>query len=132
MESSKFLTWIFSFNNELYHSNEKAFGVNYFCDLSAKYKAKTWEIAFVANNLTGISTYEQIFVSSSTHSYTMTKKIQSRKIYSYWGFAIISVALIAIYQVSWLWGLYQNQKDSLETQISSLMSKDYNVIKKHI
>ena len=51
--------WMISLHNELYHSSEKDFGVNWFCDASLSYKA-------------GISCYERIRVSSTLQSYTLT------------------------------------------------------------
>ncbi len=45
------------------------------------------------------------------------------RIYRLWGVAILCVALIAAYEAYWLWGLYHSQRQSLETQISSLVSK---------
>ena len=44
--------WMISLHNELYHSSEKDFGVNWFCD--------------------AISCYERIRVSSTLQSYTLT------------------------------------------------------------
>lgn len=64
--------WLFSLNNEIYHSNEKSFGVNHFCDFSIAYKAKSWELSLNARNIIGSSIYEQIFISSANRSYSMT------------------------------------------------------------
>ena len=65
--------WIFSLNNEIYHSNEKSFGVNCFCDISIGYKSKKWELSLVADNIIGNSVYEQVNVSSITRFYSMTR-----------------------------------------------------------
>ncbi len=65
--------WLFSWNNEIYHSNEKTFGVNCFCDFSVGYKAKRWELSLSAENLIGTSEYEQVTVSSTTRFYSMTR-----------------------------------------------------------
>lgn len=65
--------WIFSLNNEIYHSNEKSFGVNSFCDISVGYKSKKWELSLVADNIIGNSVYEQVNVSSITRFYSMTR-----------------------------------------------------------
>ncbi|MDN0054141.1 carboxypeptidase-like regulatory domain-containing protein [Bacteroides caecigallinarum] len=65
--------WIFSMNNEIYHSNEKSFGVNSFCDISVGYKSKKWELSLVADNIIGNSVYEQVNVSSITRFYSMTR-----------------------------------------------------------
>lgn len=65
--------WIFSLNNEIYHSNEKSFGVNCFCDISVGYKSKKWELSLVADNIIGNSVYEQVNVSSITRFYSMTR-----------------------------------------------------------
>lgn len=59
-------------NNELYHSSEKDFGVNWFCDLGIGYKADRWELTLSASNIAGISEYRRIRVSSDIRSYTMT------------------------------------------------------------
>ena len=64
--------WMISLHNELYHSSEKDFGVNWFCDASVSYKADRWEVSLVGRNLAGISCYERIRVSSTLQSYTMT------------------------------------------------------------
>lgn len=65
--------WIFSLNNEIYHSNEKSFGVNSFCGISVGYKSKKWELSLVADNIIGNSVYEQVNVSSITRFYSMTR-----------------------------------------------------------
>lgn len=65
--------WIFSLNNEIYHSNEKSFGVNSFCDIFVGYKSKKWELSLVADNIIGNSVYEQVNVSSITRFYSMTR-----------------------------------------------------------
>lgn len=65
--------WIFSLNNEIYHSNEKSFGVNCFCDISVGYKSKKWELSLMADNIIGNSVYEQVNVSSITRFYSMTR-----------------------------------------------------------
>lgn len=64
--------WMISLHNELYHSSEKDFGVNWFCDASLSYKADRWEVSLVGRNLAGISCYERIRVSSTLQSYTLT------------------------------------------------------------
>ena len=64
--------WMISLHNELYHSSEKDFGVNWFCDASLSYKADRWEVSLVGRNLAGISRYERIRVSSTLQSYTLT------------------------------------------------------------
>lgn len=64
--------WIFSIENELYHSNEKGFGLNYFCDLSLKYRRGRWEISLLANNIVGTSEYRRLTISATTRSYTLT------------------------------------------------------------
>lgn len=64
--------WMLSWNNELYHSSEKSFGLNYFCDLSLSYRAKRWELSLLANNVIGTSRYRQITVSSTLQSSMLT------------------------------------------------------------
>lgn len=64
--------WMFSVNNELYHSSEKDFGMNWFCDLSLGYKARRWELSLLVDNVIGISEYRRIRVSSAMQSCTLT------------------------------------------------------------
>ena len=61
-----------SWNNELYHSSEEGFGLNYFCDLSLSYRTNRWEITLSANNVIGTGEYRQRVVSSTLQSYTLT------------------------------------------------------------
>ena len=61
-----------SWRNELYHSSEKNFGVNWFSDLSVSYKADRWEISLIGSNIVGTSQYERVRVSSTMQSYTLT------------------------------------------------------------
>ena len=64
--------WMLSWNNELYHSSEEGFGLNYFCDLSLSYRTNRWEITLSANNVIGTAEYRQRVVSSTLQSYTLT------------------------------------------------------------
>ena len=64
--------WMLSWNNELYHSSEAGFVLNYFCDLSLSYRANRWEITLSANNVIGTAEYRQRVVSSTLQSYTLT------------------------------------------------------------
>ena len=64
--------WMVSWQNELYHSSERDFGVNWFSDLSVSYKADRWEVSLIGNNIVGTSQYERIRVSSTVQSYTLT------------------------------------------------------------
>ena len=64
--------WMLSLFNEVYHSSEKDFGINWFCDASLSYKAKRWELSLVGRNLAGTAQYERIRVSSTLQTYTMT------------------------------------------------------------
>lgn len=64
--------WMLSWRNELYHSSEKDFGVNWFSDLSVSYKADRWEILLIGSNIVGTSQYERVRVSSTVQSYTLT------------------------------------------------------------
>ena len=64
--------WMISLHNELYHSSEKDFGVNWFCDASLSYKADRWEVSLVGRNLVGTSQYERVHISSAVQSYTLT------------------------------------------------------------
>ena len=64
--------WMLSWNNELYHSSEKSFGLNYFCDVALSYRAKRWELSLLVNNVAGTSEYRRRVVSSTLQSYTLT------------------------------------------------------------
>ena len=64
--------WMLSWNNELYHSSEKSFGLNYFCDVSLSYQTKRWELSLLVNNVAGTSEYRRRTVSSTLQSYTLT------------------------------------------------------------
>ena len=64
--------WMVSWRNELYHSSERDFGVNWFSDLSVSYKADRWEISLIGSNIVGTSQYERVRVSSTVQSYTLT------------------------------------------------------------
>lgn len=64
--------WMVSWRNELYHSSERDFGVNWFSDLSVSYKADRWEISLIGSNILGTSQYERVRVSSTVQSYTLT------------------------------------------------------------
>ena len=64
--------WMLSWDNELYHSSEKSFGLNYFCDVSLSYRTKRWELSLLVNNVAGTSEYRRRAVSSTLQSYTLT------------------------------------------------------------
>ena len=64
--------WMLSWDNELYHSSEKSFGLNYFCNVSLSYRTKRWELSLLANNVAGTSEYRRRVVSSTLQSYTLT------------------------------------------------------------
>ena len=64
--------WMLSWNNELYHSSEEGFGLNYFCDLSLSYRTNRWEITLSASNVIGTAEYRQRVVSSTLQSCTLT------------------------------------------------------------
>ena len=64
--------WMLSLENEMYHSNEKGFGLNFFSDLALGYKTDRWELNLMANNIIGTSEYKRIAVSAMMQSYTLT------------------------------------------------------------
>lgn len=64
--------WVISVMNELYHSSDRGFGLNYFCDLSLSYMTDRWEVSLLANNLVGTSQYRRMTVSADLLSYTLT------------------------------------------------------------
>lgn len=71
--------WMFTINNELYHSNDKGFGLNYFCDVSLHYKKDRWEISLLGNNIIGTSEYRHVSISATIQSYTLTY-LRSREV----------------------------------------------------
>lgn len=64
--------WMISMDNELYHSNDRGFGLNYFCDISLGYKADRWEISLLAKNVIGTSEYKHVTVSATLQAHTLT------------------------------------------------------------
>ncbi len=64
--------WMLSWDNELYHSSEPGFGLNYFCNLALSYRTKRWELSLLANNVAGTAEYRRRVVSSTLQSYTLT------------------------------------------------------------
>ena len=65
--------WMLSVNNELFHTNEKGVGANYFLDLALSYKAKRWEISLTANNIIGTSELERRILGNTVESYSITR-----------------------------------------------------------
>lgn len=64
--------WMLSLENEMYHSNEKEFGLNFFSDISLGYKTNRWKLNFGVNNIIGTSEYKRMAVSAMMQSYTLT------------------------------------------------------------
>lgn len=64
--------WMLSLENEMYHSNDKGFGLNFFSDLALGYKTDRWELKLMANNIIGTSEYKRMAVSAMMQSYTLT------------------------------------------------------------
>lgn len=57
---------------DVYHSNEKDYGVNSFLDLSAGYKRGKWEISCAVRNVVGTNEYRQVRISSTLQTYSIT------------------------------------------------------------
>ncbi len=65
--------WMLSARNELFHSNDRGAGTNYFLDIAASYKAKRWELALTASNLIGTSRFERRTLSNTIEAYDITR-----------------------------------------------------------
>lgn len=57
---------------DVYHSNEKDYGMNSFLDLSAGYKRGKWEISCAARNVAGTNEYRKVRISSTLQTYSIT------------------------------------------------------------
>lgn len=58
--------------NELFHTNDKSVGTNYFLDFAISYKVKQWELSLTANNLIGTSEFERRTLGNTIESYSVT------------------------------------------------------------
>ena len=65
--------WIISIKNELFHTNDKSVGTNYFLDFAISYKVKQWELSLTANNLIGTSEFERRTLGNTIESYSVTR-----------------------------------------------------------
>lgn len=57
---------------DVYHSNEKDYGVNSFLDIFAGYKRGKWEISCSARNVVGTNEYRQVRISSTLQTNSIT------------------------------------------------------------
>ena len=57
---------------DVYHSNEKDYGVNSFLDICAGYKRGKWEISCSARNVVGTNEYRQVRISSTLQTNSIT------------------------------------------------------------
>lgn len=64
--------WMISIKNELFHTNDKSVGTNYFLDFAISYKVKQWELSLTANNLIGTSEFERRTLGNTIESYSVT------------------------------------------------------------
>ena len=58
---------------DVYHSNEKDYGVNSFLDICAGYKRGKWEISCSARNVVGTNEYRQVRISSTLQTNSITE-----------------------------------------------------------
>lgn len=63
--------WQIECRNEFYHSNDKTISNNYFCDIKASYRTKTFEVGATATNIFGTTDYERHIINSYTRAYTV-------------------------------------------------------------
>ncbi len=75
--------WMLSIKNELFHTNDKSIGTNYFLDFAINYKVKQWELALTANNIIGTSEFERRIFGNTIESYSMTR-LRPREILVKW------------------------------------------------
>lgn len=76
--------WTISLKNDLFHSDEHGFGINYFCDFVLGYKTKCWELSFTTNNLIGTSRFEQRMLGNMVETYSVTH-LRPREFIVKWG-----------------------------------------------
>ena len=57
---------------DVYHSNEKDYGVNSFLDIYAGYKRGKWEISCTARNVVGTNEYRQVRITSTLQTNNIT------------------------------------------------------------
>lgn len=76
-----------SWNNELLHTNKKALGTNYFCDMSLDYKGEHSEFSIAVNNIIGKSKSERISLTDTMRTYSVTR-LRPREFIVKWSFDI--------------------------------------------
>lgn len=64
--------WMVGLKNELFHNNERSYGVNYYCDAVASYKTKRWELSLSINNLFDTSQMNRRMIGETMETYTVT------------------------------------------------------------
>ena len=72
-----------SIKNELFHTNDKSVGTNYFLDFAISYKVKQWELSLTANNLIGTSEFECRTLGNTIESYSVTR-LRPREFLAKW------------------------------------------------
>lgn len=75
--------WMISIKNELFHTNDKSVGTNYFLDFAISYKVKQWELSLTANNLIGTSEFERRTLGNTIESYSVTR-LRPREFLAKW------------------------------------------------
>lgn len=75
--------WMLSIKNELFHTNDKSIGTNYFLDFAISYKVKQWELSLTANNIIGTSEFERRILGNTIESYSITR-LRPREILVKW------------------------------------------------
>lgn len=72
-----------SIKNELFHTNDKSIGTNYFLDLAISYKSKHWELSLAADNIIGSSRFECRTLGNTIELYSVTR-LRQRDILAKW------------------------------------------------
>ena len=79
--------WQIECMNEYYHSNDNTISNNYFCDIKASYRTKTYEVGVTCTNIFGTTDYERHIVNSFTRAFTMNI-LRPRSVLCFFSFSI--------------------------------------------
>lgn len=66
-------SWVLSWTNELYHSNDKTVSTSCFSDIWLAYKKKKYDIGITLNNIFGKQTYDRRVIMDTQRIYTSTR-----------------------------------------------------------
>lgn len=78
--------WQIECMNEYYHSNDNTISNNYFCDMKASYRTKTYEVGVTCTNIFGTTNFERHIVNSYTRAFTMNV-LRPRSILCFFSFS---------------------------------------------